>query len=352
VGEREFLGLYTESRDEEQVLCHVPQTAFFRRSLRDLAGCLGCRPDVGSILEHRARLSRQAYLERLIQEARLRALLVDFGYPPGAADLETMRRLLSVRVEPIFRLETCIEGLLTAHHSFDALIQAYLDAVDRAARGGAVALKSIIAYRSGLEIREPAPDAAARAFEDARREAAGAGRYRLTAQPLLDYLIALALERAARLGLPFQIHTGIGDADIDLRQANPLHLRPVLEGERFRGARIVLLHAGYPYVREAAYLTSLYSGVYLDLSLALPLAQTDMSCILRQALALAPWSKLLYGSDLGALPEAYWLGATQGKRAVAKALEGMVEEETLSEAEAGEAARAILHGTAEALYRL
>ena len=72
----------------------------------------------------------------------------------------------------------------------------------------------------------------------------------------------------------------------------------------------------------------------------------------RQALALAPWSKLLYGSDLGALPEAYWLGATQGKRAVAEALEGMVAEETLSEADAGEAARAILHGTAEALYRL
>ena len=60
-----------------------------------------------------------------------------------------------------------------------------------------------------------------------------------------------ALELANRHEMPVQFHAGFGDPDLDLRQANPLHLRLVLEDPRFVRVPIVLLHL-YPFVREGA----------------------------------------------------------------------------------------------------
>ena len=52
-----------------------------------------------------------------------------------------------------------------------------------------------------------------------------------------------------------------GDKDLDLRKCNPLHLRGVLEDERFAKCQLVLLHASYPFSKEASYLASVYSQV-------------------------------------------------------------------------------------------
>ncbi|XP_028075535.1 protein fluG-like [Camellia sinensis] len=63
-----------------------------------------------------------------------------------------------------------------------------------------------------------------------------------------------------------QIHTGFGDKDLDLRLSNPLHLRTLLEDKRFSKCRLVLLHASYPFSKEASYLASVYSQVLLGFS--------------------------------------------------------------------------------------
>ena len=71
-----------------------------------------------------------------------------------------------------------------------------------------------------------------------------------------------------------QFHTGFGDPDLDLRLANPLHLRPLFESEALRGLRIVCLHC-YPYVREAGYLASvLATARWLPVRLAALTAAT------------------------------------------------------------------------------
>lgn len=57
--------------------------------------------------------------------------------------------------------------------------------------------------------------------------------------------------------------TRYGDKDLDLRLANPLHLRTLLEDKRFSRCRVVLLHASYPFSREASYLASVYHQVNL-----------------------------------------------------------------------------------------
>lgn len=54
-----------------------------------------------------------------------------------------------------------------------------------------------------------------------------------------------------------------GDKDLDLRLSNPLHLRILLEDKRFAKCRVVLLHASYPFSKEASYLSSVYPQVLL-----------------------------------------------------------------------------------------
>lgn len=65
----------------------------------------------------------------------------------------------------------------------------------------------------------------------------------------------------------------------------------------------MLLHAGYPFVREAAYLASVYSQVYVDIGLAVPfLSVAGMRGVLQQLLELSPVSKLMYSSDAHMIP--------------------------------------------------
>ena len=50
---------------------------------------------------------------------------------------------------------------------------------------------------------------------------------RLSSKPVIDYFVVRALRFAAPRAWPLQFHTGYGDPDLDLRLANPLHLRPL-----------------------------------------------------------------------------------------------------------------------------
>jgi uncharacterized protein len=152
--------------------------------------------------------------------------------------------------------------------------------------------------------------------------------------------------------LPVQFHTGFGDPDIDLLTANLALLRPILADLRYAGVPIVLLHMGYPYVRESAFLASLYPNVYVDLSLAVPLLRPVLPHLLQEVLALAPPTKLLYGSDAHSQPEMFWLSAQYGRWALGKILTEWINDDTLEEHEALEIAQRICFRNALALYRL
>ncbi len=69
--------------------------------------------------------------------------------------------------------------------------------------------------------------------------------------------------------------------------------------------------------------------------------------MLRQALELAPVSKLLYASDAALAPELYFLAAKRWREALAEVLPGL-----LPAGQALEAGRAILRENARRLYRL
>jgi hypothetical protein len=228
-----------------------------------------------------------------------------------------------------------MEQLSAEHDTLDGAITGLIAELQDLRGQGYVALKSIAAYRSGLDIRNW-PDAdIAQAFAAVRQEALEQGSLRLAHKPLLDALLRVAFIEAAKQEIPVQFHVGYGDTDADLLRANPLLPRPGLECPAYRGLPVVLLHACYPYTREGGYLASVYEQVYLDLSYGIPfLGYSEMLAFTRAALGIAPISKLLYSSDGVGIPELHWSGALNGRRVLGAALSELVEQGELGVPEA------------------
>ena len=344
-----FLDRFSEGRPGTMA-AHVPHTGYFRRAIRDLSERLGCAPTMDAVLERRRQLGADG-ARRLLSGQRVEALLVDTGYPPDAMSIEEMRPILGCGIHEVFRIETCAQRLMLRGLGHEEFLDAFRAELVRACER-AVALKSIIAYRSGLAVRRWPATEVASAYRVIAAQAAARGSVRLTDKPLLDTLFQIALDVCQQADRPLQVHAGFGDPDVDLPQANPALLRDVLEDGARAGARIAVLHMAYPYFREAAFMAAVWPQVYVDLSLALPFLGPGASLALAEMLSLAPSSKLLYGSDVGGLPELFALSADWGRAALGDALGWLVERRAISEGQAIAIGRAVLAENARALYRL
>ncbi|MQM18844.1 hypothetical protein Taro_051842 [Colocasia esculenta] len=214
-----------------------------------------------------------------------------------------------------------------------------------------IALKSIAAYRSGLEIDTKVSLKAAE--EGLLEEFSGGSAVRIKNKNLIDYIFTRSLEVAASFDLPMQIHTGFGDKDLDLRLSNPLHLRNVLEDSRFAKCRIVLLHASYPFSKEASYLASVYTQVYVDFGLTVPkLSIEGMVSSVKALLNLAPLNKVMFSSDGYAFPETYYLGAKRAREVIYSVLCNACDDGDLTIPEAVEAIKGIFKQNALQFYNL
>src|SRR5260370_42012012 len=106
---------------------------------------------------------------------------------------------------------------------------------------GYCALKSIVAYRAGLNIAEGNKDQAVASFVEAR-SAIRNGQLRIVHKPLIDYLLHIAFRHASEQELPIQFHKGYADNDTAMRLGTPLHQRDKLERSDYKAMRVVLLH--------------------------------------------------------------------------------------------------------------
>lgn len=344
-----FLDLFSEGR-AGTMRDHAPHTSYYRRTVQALAGRLGVAPAAEAVLAARRGLETDAARAH-VAEASIAGLLVDTGYPPDAMPLDEMRRRLGCAVHEVVRIETCAERLLPQRLPFGDFVEEFRRTL-LAAAPGCVAFKTIVAYRSGLDVRAWSVDEGATSYARALAAISPDGRVRLTDKPVLDRLVEVTLEVARETGRPLQVHAGFGDPDIDLLRANPLLLRPILEDPRWAEIRVVLLHMAYPYAREAAFMAAVWPQVYLDLSLALPFLGPGAIPPLIEILSLAPSSKLMYGSDVGALPELFALSAMWGRAALGEVLAWLVARDGVGQAEALDIGCAILGGNAASLYHL
>jgi predicted TIM-barrel fold metal-dependent hydrolase len=345
---------FTESTDPGMAREHVASTALYRRFIRALADFLDCEPDEEAVFAARTGRDGRELTGALLRAANVDTLLLDTGFPPPEEvfPLPELGKLGGCRTEPMLRLEILMESLLVEHDSLEDVKEALAAELDDVRGRGYVALKSIAAYRTGLDIREWPREEAAESFHEYRR-AAGAGHARLVHKPLLDTLLHVAFAQAGRQEVPVQFHVGYGDADTDLLLGNPLYLRPVLQRPDYHGMPVVLLHECYPYTRQGGYLAAVYQNVYLDLSYGIPLlGYGEMLSFTRQALGVAPSSKLMYSSDGRGVPELHWISAIDGRRVIGEALGELVSRRELDLAAAEATGEDVLHANATRLYRL
>jgi len=334
---------------------HVPNTVYYLWLLRQMAAFYGCERTEENILAARNHLGSDALLEHLFRAANIDTLVLDPAYPLAAECYtpERMGQLGHCRTAKMLRLETLMQELILAYADFDEVLGQYEMAVRQAYEHGFCALKSIVAYRTGLNIAEWSKDEAVASFVEARTFAAEHGQIRIAHKPLIDYLLHVAFHIAAEQQLPIQFHTGYGDSDTDMRLGNPLQLRDVLERRDYQTMPIVLLHESYPYSQLGAYLAAVYPHVYFDLSYTIPFVdKLEMLAFTRQALSVAPASKLMFSTDGIHIPEMHWVGALRGRSVIGQVLNEMIEIDEIDEEQAFYIAQQILHDNAYSVYKL
>jgi uncharacterized protein len=286
--------------------------------------------------------------ERLLSAAGLAALLIDTGLRgTDLLDPAAVGRAAGAPVREVVRLEYVAQRLAVQGTSADGFAAAFADAL-AAATAGAVAVKSVLAYRHGLDIEAERPSTSdVRAAAGRWLRACDLGRPRITDPVLLRHLLWSGVDT----GLPVQIHTGFGDRDLALVRSDPALLQPFCAATEPTGVPLVLLHC-YPYHRQAGWLAQVYPHVYVDVGLTVTHVGTRAGAVLAEFLELAPFGKLLYSSDAYGLAELYLVGAAQFRQALGRLLDAWIGDGAVPASDAGRVAAMIGAANARRVYRL
>lgn len=306
-------------------------------------------------LRRRAELGPGEANRLLLRAAGLTEVLVDTGIAgDGFLGLAELAQAASATVREVVRLETVAERLAASGVAAPEFAGGFRAALRAATSSSSVvAVKSVLAYRSGFDVH-PARPADREVAEAAARWLAAGGRprpggWRLTDPVLLRFVLWCGLD----VGLPVQLHCGFGDRDLRLPLANPVLLQPWLAAAEAQaaGVPIVLLHC-YPYHREAGWLASVFGQVYADVGLTLSHVGARAAAVLGEFCELAPFGKLMFSTDAYGLAELYLVGAAQFGHAIDAVLRGWHGDGAMSIADAKRFAAMICAGNARRIYRL
>jgi len=269
--------------------------------------------------------------------------------PCFESQLITIQNLLKKRIN-----QNTDVTLATASALLSSFSSEFDNAITEEAKSENVAgFKSVACYRTGLDV---SPVSASledieQALMVTMKRYIATGKLRLADKAFNDYLVRVTMEVAGKYGKPVQFHTGLGDNDIVLARSSPAHLQPLIAA--YPQTPVVLLHASYPFTREAGYLAAVYRNVYLDFGEVFPFVSAEgQRAVVRQVLELSPTTKILWSTDGHWWPETYYLGTLQAREVLFEVLQDSVRREELTEQQAiGVAQRALFHN-ANKLYRL
>jgi predicted TIM-barrel fold metal-dependent hydrolase len=296
-------------------------------------------------LERRSQLGAAEVNTRLVGAAGIETFLVDTGLTPELiTSPDELASLCGGRAHEVVRLEAVAAEALaedTPPGDFAQEVESRLRA------SGAVAAKSIAAYRVGLRLpdRRPSADELTAALSDVHPQADGTFRL---AHPVVNAWLAWT---AIELGMPLQFHVAYGDNDVDLADCDPLRLTAFLRATQERGVPVMLLH-NYPFHRNAAYLAQVFDHVFMDVGLATHNSGALSATLVRESFELVPFGKFLFSSDAYGLAELYHLGALLFGRGLTKVLSELVDDGEMSDDDAVRVARLVTSENARRVYGL
>jgi predicted TIM-barrel fold metal-dependent hydrolase len=355
----------------DRILNHFSSAVFVKYMIKEMAGFLGCKPTLEEVIEARNARGREygKYMNALFQDVRLENVMIDTGFTDGldAKGIQHFEEtVLPTRARYLARVDTIQGPILREAGTFaevrDRFLAQVRDALDGTGNNGrkSYGMKSYLLPRIGVikpvyderlaaaswdEAKGKWQTSSGDRFEDAQR-----------GKVLLEYLLTLAIEECLTRDMPMQFHAGDGEAPgVILRNQQPYYLEEIVRFDKdgvMRMPKIIPIHAGYPLVSEAAWLSHLYTNCYFELSLMTPFIHQGLVHRYLEIMEAVPLSKILFGSDAYNVPELYWLAGRWGKRFLSQALAVYVDQQVLTEDEALEAARMILYKNNRATYNL
>ena len=308
-----------------------------------------CPANLEAVTAARNRRTAEAglagYAKMLYEDAGIVASVMDSGLPVNdpILDLTPGCKLRLLQMDPLLR------SLLAACDSYRDCLRGFQESVERAVRqDGFVGIKAHPGELIGLATPPVEIDEAERIFPAAKAGDGDAFRKYYMAAFLATML------QCQELRIPLHIHTGFtgGLWNGPIGNTDPFLLVPILRQPRFLQTRLVLLHAAHPWIQHAGALAHAFPHVWVDIGWTTPwISQRIVECY-RELIGMAPVSKLMIGSGGHGSPEISWLAGKTAKIAVGTVLSDSVRLGLMTDGQAEQTGRMILHDNAARLYGL
>ncbi|KAK2462519.1 hypothetical protein APHAL10511_005489 [Amanita phalloides] len=367
-------GAISEARGEA-LINDAPHTLACFRAQAQLTRLLGLpmKSSWEDVKAQRAKTDYNELCRQCFQEANIHCMLLDDGLDQSqrVEGIAWHNQFATYGARRIVRIEVEAEALLqdlfkpylannslseadlkTLFDRFTQKFQTHLRDAISSTENKVVALKSIVCYRTGLNVSlDNAQEAIKISLNDLFSTYRQTQSCRLQSKSLNDYVVCLTLDICRETEKPIQFHTGLGDDDITLSLASPALLQPLIKA--YPEVKFILLHASYPFTREASYLTAVFSNVFLDFGEVFPMVSGQgQRDILNQVLELSPTTKIMFSTDGRYWPESYYLASIQARNILYEVFRDALNHGELTEAQAIEITKAVLFKNANRIYAL
>ena len=334
----------------DALLFHFPHMGVILTAVCQLAKLFGCEPTLEAVTAERNRRTAETglagYAELLYQDAGIVCSVMDSNLPINdpILDLTPGAKLRLLQMDPLLKKLTPASG------SYAELLRSFQDAVEKAMRrDGFVGVKTHLGEVAGFGAAPVEADEAERIFPAAR-----AGDGKAFEKIYMAVWLATMLQ-AQDLNFPVHVHTGVTGPpkwEGPVGNTDPFLLIHLLREPRFLKTRLVLLHAGHPWLQHAGMMAHMFPHVWVDTSVVSPWNSQRIVESFRDLISMTPLSKLIIGSGGSATPEESWLAAKTAKIALGEVLTDSVRLGLMAEKDAGKAGRMILHDNAARMYGL
>ena len=327
---------------------HFPYMGVAQTMVCQLSKVFGCPADLETVALERNRRTAESfkdYIKLLYDDARIVGTVLDTGLPKDDPLLDLIP---GTRLR-LFQMDPAIQKLLQQTDSYKDLLRNYRENLHHAIREeGFVGVKAHLAEQVGFDTGPISSHEAESVFSAAKDGDTAANK------TLYVAIFTETLLQCQELAVPVHLHSGFtgGLWNGPISGADPFLLAPFLRETRFLETRIILLHAGYPWTKQAGQLAHTFPHVWVDMGQMTPWASLRIAECYRDVMAWAPLSKIVIGSGGHGTPEIAWLAGKTAKIALAEVLNDAVRLALMTEKQAEAAGNMILHDNAARLYGL
>lgn len=332
----------------DDAFVHMPYQGVVRVLVHAMAQRFSCPETLEGVVEFRNSQTKtpealRQYTAMLYKDADICGCTLDCELPMGHPDTHCF----PCAVNRLFQYENVFNEQIKTAATYRELLTNVLESIDNAVSQGFKGLKGHIGEKyGGMAVQDVSPQEAEKALAAARQNNTEA------VNAVYNAVFPEILRLCAELNIPLHLHSGSTGFKKRLAfyKVDPILMVPFLKRKGLLKTKIVFLHEGFPFTRNAAMMAQNFPNVWLDLSQTLPWQSLMFTTCLREALSIAPHDKIMLGSGQHWYAEMSWLSALTARKSLSAVMKSFTESGLISEKQALESARMVLSENALRLY--